>query len=62
METWKTKTPREREKEKERKRETFQKDERRHFFVGFECKVRAVAESKYSRGREDMCDVDVGIL
>ena len=57
--SWKTTTPskRERERKKERERETFQKDERRHFFVAFECKVRAVVEREYSRGMKDMCDV-----
>ena len=56
--SWNTTTPskRERERKKERERETFQKDFRRHFFVAFECKVRAVAEREYSRF-EDMCDV-----
>jgi hypothetical protein len=56
--SWNTTTPskRERERKKERERETFQKDFRRHFFVAFECKVRAVAEREYSRFK-DMCDV-----
>ena len=56
--SWNTTTPskRERERKKERERETFQKDERGHFFVAFECKVRAVAEREYSR-MKDMCDV-----
>ena len=56
--SWNTTTPskRERERKKERERETFQKDERGHFFVAFECKVRAVAEREYSRFK-DMCDV-----
>ena len=56
--SWNTTTPskRERETKKERERETFQKDFRRHFFVAFECKVRAVAEREYSRVK-DMCDV-----
>ena len=57
--SWNTTTPskraRERKKERERER-TFQKDFRRHFFVAFECKVRAVAEREYSRFK-DMCDV-----
>jgi len=30
-------------------------------FDTFECKVRAVVESKYSRGMEDMCDVNTVI-
>ena len=51
-----TEEERERNKERERERETFQKDFRRHFFVAFECKVRAVAEREYSRVK-DMCDV-----
>ena len=57
--SWNATTPskRERERKKERERETFQKDERLHFFVAFECKVRAVVERKYSRGMKDMCDV-----
>jgi len=57
--SWNTTTPskRERERKKERERETFQKDERGHFFVAFECKVRAVAEREYSRGMENMCVV-----
>ena len=50
--SWNTTTPSKRERE----RETFQKDFRRHFFVAFECKVRAVAEREYSRIK-DMCDV-----
>ena len=56
--SWNATTPskRERERKKERERETFQKDERGHFFVAFECKVRAVAEREYSR-MKDMCDV-----
>ena len=57
--SWNTTTPSKRERERkkrERERETFQKDFRRHFFVAFECKVRAVAEREYSRFK-DMCDV-----
>jgi hypothetical protein len=60
--SWNTTTPskrereRKKERERERERETFQKDFRRHFFVAFECKVRAVAEREYSRVK-DMCDV-----